>query len=95
MPRITLEMTLAQTAGTLSSVIDDEMILMGANQDKYFGLNVVSRSIWEALDGQHSLNSVCEGLMEKFDVDASTCRADVLEYAQQLADAGLVRVVDQ
>jgi hypothetical protein len=92
-----LEITarVVQVAGVHASPIDDEMVLMNADQENYFGLNPVSRAIWEAIAAPATLDEVCLLLLARFDVDQATCQAEVLAFVQELRDANLVEVLSE
>ena len=83
-----------QTEDILSSNIDDEVVMMSMDTDKYYGLDPIGSRIWKLLQEPCTLRQVCEKLVMEFQVDASTCQHDVLEFIQKLADAQLVMPVD-
>lgn len=83
-----------RTENILSSEIDDEVVLMSMDTDKYYGLDPIASRIWKLLQQPCTLRQMCEKLMTEFKVDARTCQRDVLEFVQKLADAQLVMPVE-
>lgn len=90
---IDLNMTLVQAAGLLVSDIDNEVVLLNAETERYFGMDAVSTRAWSLLAQPQRLADVCDRLMEEFDVTRETCEQDVLEFVRKLADAKLVQIV--
>ncbi|NOZ06699.1 MAG: lasso peptide biosynthesis PqqD family chaperone [Chloroflexi bacterium] len=89
---IDLHTTVVQADGLLASDIDDEVVLLNLETDKYFGMDPVSARIWSLLAQPHLLTTVCNRLLDEFDVDREACEQDVLEFVQKLADAKLVQI---
>lgn len=92
--KLQLDLKCVCAENILSSDIDDEVVLMSMDTDKYYGLDPVSSRIWKLLQQPCTLRQVCEKLMTEFKVEAGMCQHDVLEFIQKLADAQLVMTVD-
>jgi len=61
-----------------------------ASLQQIFVLNPVAAFIWEQLDGERSLDEICEGILERFDTTPATARSDLLELVNGLLAAGLI-----
>jgi hypothetical protein len=61
-----------------------------ASLQQIFVLNPVAAFIWEQLDGERSLDEICEGILERFDATPATARGDLLELVEGLLAAGLI-----
>ena len=87
----TLQTVVSQGADILTSDVDGELVMMHVSSGEYFGLDAVSRRIWELVAQPQAIEAVCERLTSEFDVDRATCEAETLEFVGQLAEAGLVK----
>ena len=79
----------------LSSKIDDEIILMSIKADAYFGIDPVGSQVWEILS-KHPLttNEIVQLMMEDYEVDEETCRADVQAFIDDMYARKLIEKVD-
>ena len=84
-----------QQNGLMAETIDDEMLLMSLEKNKFYGLDAVSRRIWELVIVPSSLNEICEKLIIEFDVDLETCKVEVQPLIQKLLDANLVQITSR
>lgn len=85
--------TIRRSIDTITSPMDDELVMMRMENNAYYGLNSVGRKIWELLEEEQTLASLCGQLMEKYDVDHAVCQRDVSALIEQLEKSGLVTVV--
>ena len=76
------------------SEIDDEMVFFNHETGKYFATGPVGSTIWQFLDAPKSISEVCEFLLDKYEVDRSTCETQVQRFVGELIDGGIV-VVDK
>ncbi len=67
-----------------------EMVILSADDSSLFVLNEVGTAIWEAADGQTTLDAIAGGLCREFDVDQQTALRDVADFVSALAAAGVV-----
>ena len=68
------------------------MVILSADDSSLFVLNEVGTAIWEAADGQTTLEAIAAGVCREFDVDLDTALRDVTEFVTALAAAGIVSV---
>jgi Coenzyme PQQ synthesis protein D (PqqD) len=73
--------------------MDGELVMLDPRQGMYFGLDSIGGRIWELMQQPQQVDALCRSLSEEFDAPAATCRADVLAFLAQLADADLVSIV--
>jgi len=90
---IDLHTTVVQATGLLASDIDDEVVLLSLETDKYYGMDPVSARVWSLLAQPQRLADICQQLQAEFEVEGETCEGDVLEFVRSLADAKLVQIV--
>lgn len=74
----------------LSSKIDEEVIIMGLQTDKYYGLDAIASRIWELLEEPRSLDELVLLLCEEYEVEEAVCREETLALLQEMAKQKLV-----
>lgn len=65
-----------------------------ADMQNLYGLNPVGETIWQHLDGTHSLAEIHEEIAANFEVTREQAGVDIREFISQLVKAGIVRIVD-
>ena len=76
--------------------IEGEMILVpltagtGDAQNEIFTLNELGQALWGKLDGQRSLQAVADLLCEEFDAPRETIKTDLLAFARDMAERGML-----
>jgi hypothetical protein len=86
-------MFIARSSEIASRNLDGEMIIMSARDSTLFTLNEVATSIWEAADGQTSLDEIVDSkICTEFDVDRETALRDARELVQQLSEHGILSI---
>lgn len=77
-------------------MLGDEMIIMSARDSTLFTLNDVGTAIWQAADGQTSLEEIVERkVCAEFDVDRDEALKDAESFVKELAEHGILVVSDQ
>jgi hypothetical protein len=75
----------------LSSKIDEEVVLMSIEAGYYFTLDPIGSRIWELLsEKSNTLEGLVQVLMEEYEVDESTCRADVQAFIEDMSVKKLI-----
>lgn len=82
--------TVVRSSEPLTARIDDEVVMLDTRQGCYFGLDRSGAVIWDLIADPRSVGDVCQELVERYDVPPETCRADVISFLTELADAGLI-----
>ena len=57
---------------------------------QYFALSSIGTEIWSMLEKPCTLASLCERLLEEYDVEPGRCEAEVSALLDQLVGYGLV-----
>ena len=81
-----------QDGELLTTVVDGELIGMSVEQGACYGFNGIGTHIWDLLEEPRSLDDLIARLTNEYEVEADTCRQEVLEFVQQLRAEGLVTV---
>jgi len=74
--------------------VDHTVVMLSIAQGMYYGMEGVGRRIWALLDTPRTVASLCDRLMEEFEVDRTECEADVREFLEQLRQSNLIRIHD-
>ena len=59
---------------------------------QYFGLDDVGSVIWAELAEERTVRDICGTVVEQFEIDDGRCKSDVIEFLDQLVQAGLVEI---
>lgn len=69
-----------------------EAVLLNADSGIYFGLDSAGTVTWNLMQKQKNFQGVLNGLLQEYEVDAETCREDLLKFASNLQKNGLVEI---
>ena len=86
---------LVPSPNVLARTVGDELVLLDLQSELYFGLDQVAAAMWTAICEHGNVQAAHGALVEMFDVDEDTLRADLEELVGQLVDNQLLRVADQ
>jgi hypothetical protein len=75
-------------------VLDGEAVVVTPADGKMHTLNEVGTWIWERADGARSGADLVESLVEDFDIDEETARADVVAFLEALVEKGVLELSD-
>ncbi|HUF32082.1 MAG TPA: PqqD family protein [Acidimicrobiales bacterium] len=76
----------------LDAVVDDEVVILGEADGAYHGLDPVGARVWQLLDGERTVEQICEQLVGEFDVTTEACLRDVTTFLDDLAANDLIEV---
>lgn len=91
-PPVTLDQRAYRSDTVLVQEVGGEAVLLDMASEKYFGLDPVGTRIWALLADAPTLRQVHAGLCEEFDAEPDRIGRDLLALAQQLREAGLIRL---
>jgi len=74
----------------LFSVIDNEVVLMDIESDRYVQLDSIASDIWITLSEEMTFGELCTELQNKYDVSEETCHQNLSEFLKELSAAGYV-----
>lgn len=72
----------ARAENKVAAEIGDEAVILDIESGFYFQLNPTAARIWALLESPISVAALCAKLCEAFEVDAATCRAEVVEFLE-------------
>lgn len=74
----------------ISTTVDNDTVILDTASGKYFSLEGVGSTLWEALREPQSFGELLETVLETYDVEAETAERDVSALLSNLEEAGLV-----
>lgn len=84
-----------RTSEAVSCELGGESVILDMATGVYFALDSIGTRIWDLLQTPCSMETLCDDLMQKYDVDAARCREDVMVLLQDLAAQGLIKPDDE
>jgi hypothetical protein len=87
---------IAHSKEIAARVLDDEMMIMSARDSTLFSLNELGTIIWQAADGETTLQQIVERkICPEFDVEPEEALKDAENFVKELASHGILVVSDQ
>ena len=74
----------------LAREISGEMVILDLNSERYFGLDTVGASMWEALSTGQNIGQAVVSMSAIYEADMEVLHRDLVELVQKLALYGLV-----
>lgn len=90
---VTLNTMVQRDADILTAVVDDEVVMMSADQGQYFGLNSIGGRIWELTESPIVVNDLVQQLCEHYAVEVEKCQSDTLPFLDSMVEVGLIHVL--
>lgn len=72
--------------------IDGEVVALNAAKGECYGLDAIGSEIWDLIEPPAAIGGVCETLLQRYNIDPATCRAQVLDLLEDLRAEGLLVV---
>ena len=93
MSSITLSTVFRRRSDVRYRRIEGEAVVLRQSAAEVLVLNEVGASVLDLADGEHSVREWIETLSGEYDSDRETLARDVLTFAGELAEAGMLEVV--
>jgi hypothetical protein len=90
---LSLETRVRQSGAQVHVSVQDSTVILSLDRNTYFSLNEIGSLVWGLMGAPVSVATCCGAVVERYDVDAARCEADVLALVQELIAAGLVELV--
>ena len=93
MNALTLTSRIARNDDVAYTYMDDDMVLMGPEDQLFYGVNPVGGVIWAFLEGGHQpMQAICDHLQTIYEVNAEQCIEDALQFVHQMQTQGMLIV---
>lgn len=76
----------------VSSVLDDEEVILNLENGTYYGLNPVGARVWRLLQEPSTLTEICDALEAEFDAERERIQRDVVALLHDLKEEGLIHL---
>jgi hypothetical protein len=73
-----------------SAEVDGETVVLSPTDLRYHSLNVTAAAIWTSLTEPRTVDQVVADLLEEFEIDEATCRAEAESCLGHLVEIGVV-----
>ncbi len=72
--------------------LEGEAVILDLDSERYFGLDAVGTRMWHLLTSCESIDQAHGALLEEFEVDADTLKADIEELVEDLISKHLLEI---
>jgi hypothetical protein len=79
-------------AGVLIRFLDQESVLLNLKTERYFGLDSVGTRMWQLATSAPSIDAAYFQLLDEFDVQPETLRANLSDLLSHLVENGLIEM---
>ncbi len=93
MSTLTLSTVLRRRSDVRYRLIEGEAVVLRQSAAEVLVLNGVGASVLDLADGEHSISEWIEELAREYDADGKTLSLDVLAFAGELTEAGLLEEI--
>ena len=76
-------------ADIITADMDGELVMMDIMSGKYYNLGKTGGTIWNLLESPKTLDELVDALIDKYDVDRATCKAQTEEFMKTGLEHGL------
>ena len=84
--------SIAATDRQLSTAFGDEVIILGLDDNMYFGLSDTGARVWELVQSPRTVAEILDTIVSEYDVDHQRARADLDALLGDLLSRGLIAV---
>ena len=71
-------------------LIEEQAILIDPDEGELLRLTPVGTAIWEALDGERTIEGIITCIQENFEAEPKRIKRDVFAFLKQLRNQGLI-----
>ena len=89
---INLNSVVAQGEDQVSTELDGETVLMSIEQGNYYGMDKILSRIWVLIEKPITVSTLCDRLVDEYDVKRETCETDVLNVLNELAKENILKI---
>lgn len=90
--KVELHHTVSQVADCVMAEVGTDLVVSHLQTGRYVGLNPTARAIWEQIKDPTQVDAICAELLTRYKVDATVCKAQVLQTLDTLNQQGLIQV---
>jgi hypothetical protein len=80
--------------GAVSSLVDNEMIIVLPEKGQVKVLNDVATQVWNMLDGHNSIQQIVNKISVEYEIAEDSIQDDILQFIQVLVDKDMITLVE-
>ncbi len=73
--------------------LDEESVLLNLETERYFGLDAVGTRMWQLVTSSPTIDAALAGLVDDYDAEPETLRADLAALLEHLVENGLIAML--
>jgi len=81
----------ARNPDLIATDMDGDMVMMSIERGEYFGIGGVGPRVWDLLSHPVSLADIVAAICVEFEVEETTCEADMRAFVDKLLQHKLIR----
>ena len=81
-----------QVSADLSSNTSGSIVILSLKDGMYYELKEVAARVWDLIQQPRSIQAVLDTLLEKYEVEAGRCEADLIALTEDLSKRGLIEI---
>ena len=78
----------------LSTTLGEEVVILGLDDEVYYGLDGAGARTWNLLQTPHTLTELVDLLSQEFDVTRERLTTDLRHLLEQLNERGLLAIAE-
>lgn len=86
------DLIVRRRAELLETEVDGELVALNVDNGTCYGFNGTATRIWALIEQPKQVSELKAALLQEFDVDPSTCEAQLNALLDELAADGLVEI---
>lgn len=76
----------------MARTVGDETVILDLASGTYFGLDPVGARMWQLMSDGQTLATICDTLLEEYEVTREALEGDLLRLTDELQGKGLVNI---
>jgi hypothetical protein len=89
---ITLDSLVVRNESLLAAEVGSDLVMLHVEKNAYYDTDAVGAEIWRRLNAPVRVSELCAALLERYDIDRSTCEADVLTFLREAHREDVIRI---
>tara|TARA_R110002167_G_scaffold81044_3_gene222176 strand:- start:615 stop:890 length:276 start_codon:yes stop_codon:yes gene_type:complete len=78
--------------GIVETEIDGELVMMSIENGAYYGLDSIAKRIWQLIETPSSVESICNKVLQEYEVEKSQCLHELLEFLNAMAKQNVIKL---
>jgi hypothetical protein len=70
--------------------LSGETVLLNLESGVYYGLDLVGTRVWQLLQQGNSIASICDTMLDEYDVAVDVLREDLMRLVSELRERGII-----